>query len=391
MQPRTDAEELRALQQRAYGRGAQLTEREAERLRALEEARRSPIGSAPPDDDVAAEEDSPAEGGSPAEEAPAPALIEPSVPVAPAVSDEPGPRRGAVRVHLVSMIVAVAVVLAIGVGAGWALFSPRIAGIPLTGEQQQRRAELSASTFDPGSVRAIAGSDDALVWYATRDDGALSCMILDVSGRAQTDCLPGEEVGNGLTAVLPVEADGTIGEDSSGDGAFGVETVIATLRLSVDGEPMAGIQRWGGPSSLAAQFPHEVRDRAEELVADGFGFGLSLISMFRGEPVWLADRLSAQGTTDRCLIVDAGGPVACAPFETAVASGLATQVVDGGSGDGRQTITALELRFTGQQYAYLDITEGVPAATVTPGESFFVEAPPGDPIEIAPPGAGTGG
>lgn len=390
MQPRTDAEELRALQQRAYGRGTRLTEGEAERLRELEEQRRSPIESPPSAVDEAGADPSADDEDPAAEEAPADASVEPSVPVAPAVSDEPVPRRDALRQHVVAAIAGVAVVLAVGIGAGWALFSPRVASIPLTGEQQQRRAELSASTFDPGSVRAIAESDDALVWYATREDGALSCMVLDVSGREQTDCLPVDEVDNGLTAVLPVEADGTIGEESSGDGAFGVETVIATLRLSVDGEPMVGIQRWGGPSSLAAEFPEEVRDRAEELAADGFGFGLSLITMFRGEPVWLADRLSAQGTTDRCLIVDAGGPMACVPFETAVEGGLATQVVDDDTRDGRATITALELRFTGQQNAYLVVAEGVPVATVPPGESFFVEAPPGDPIEIAPPGAGTG-
>lgn len=83
--------------------------------------------------------------------------------------------------------------------------------------------------------------------------------------------------------------------------------------------------------------------------------------------------------------------MACVPFETAVEGGLATQVVDDDTRDGRATITALELRFTGQQNAYLVVAEGVPVAIVPPGESFFVEAPPGDPIEIAPPGAGTGG
>ncbi|MFK3676384.1 hypothetical protein ACI2IP_01550 [Microbacterium sp. NPDC090218] len=408
MPARTDADELRALQRKAYGRTGRLTEEESQRLRELEEARRS-TSRPSPRSEAADEADAPVEAApaeavppveappagaapaeaAPVEAAPAEAATVDAVPVEAASSaepDRPAALRGALRQHVVAAIVATTVVLAIGLGAGWALFAARQASIPLTGEQQQRRAELSAATFDPGSVRAVAKTDDALVWYATRDAGAALCMILDVGEQEQTDCLPPDEIERGLTASLPVTSEG-----SGDDMFFHGETVFATMFLSAGGEPMVGIQQWGGPSAFAAQFPEDVRDRAAELMADGFEFGLSVVSTFRGAPVWLADRLSVQGSTERCLIVDAGGPATCAPFETAVREGLSTQIVDVDPHDGTATVAALDLRFTSQQTAYLAVTEGATAATVTPGESFIVQAPPGDPIEIRAPGEGTGG
>ena len=392
-----EADELRALQRQAYGKGGTLTDVESRRLRELEDVRRAaavPAGSmraerGDGETDVA-EVEAVAHGtripSSPpvtvaVDESNAPARLEVGTPAvgtdaadAP-VMPETLPR--VLRRHAGVLLVASAVLLAIGFGAGWAMFAPRVAGLPLTDEQQQRRAELAADAFDPGSVRAITQSGGALAWYATQDGGELRCLILDVGESSQTDCLPSNQIEMGLSASLAVPP---------GDAEGGAEgdNVYATLFLSTDGEPIAGIQRWEAGSPLLGLLEGAERHRAEALVAEGYELGLSIVGRFRGAPVWLGDRLTAQGASERCLIVDSRDTVSCTPFETALREGVGAHIVDVDSSGDTASISVLELRFTSMQMPYLTITEA-PLSAVSPGEYVVVESPPGDPILVEPP------
>lgn len=395
----SEAGELRALQQRAYGRDGALTEAESERLAALEAARRAPrvvAEAGEPRELVPAEPSHPIGGR--AEDAEASVLRaqdavktldqpqkQPQPPPQQQQSqpsDEPETLAGSLRQHAAKVVIVAAMLLLAGVAAGWALFSPRVEGIPLTAEQQERRAALQADpdVFDPGSVRAVAQSDVALAWYATQDDGKSGCLVLDVGSQSHTACLPQAQISGGLSASLPVPAEAG-GEQEEG----AREVVNATLAISTTGEPMVALQRWGMASSTLGWFEGAERERAEALVDDGYELGLSLLGRFRGGDVWVADRITEEGSTERCLIVDAEGAVSCSPFETALRDGLGVQVVDADPDGAVSQVVLLELRYTSQQTPYLTITEA-PFTEVGPGETVRVDAPPGDPIVVEPPG-----
>jgi hypothetical protein len=373
----TDTAELRALQRKAYGRGGQLTEAESERLRALEDR-----VTARPTADVADAPDTRQPHDAPEAESPETpdALHAPETPDAPEIQDAPEtPARNATRRRvIVALIASTAAVLAIGVGIGGALFAPRDPSIPLTQEQQQRRGELATEAFDPGSLRAIAQDADALVWYATQDDGSSACLILDVGAQSQTNCLAVEETERGLSAALSLPSGGP-GEAAASD------TVHATMLMSTSGEPLVAIQRWGGVDSLTDQFPEEVRDRAESLFTEGFELGLSLVGTFRSAPVWLADRLSDAGATERCLIVDAAGPVVCKGFDTALAEGIGVELETVDPSGAPVAATALDLRFTSQQTPYLTVSVESEVLEAV-DDPVMMQVSPGGQIEFPGPG-----
>lgn len=391
MPGRTDAEERRALQRKAYSPGGSLTTAEAQRLRALEDRRldvAAPTTSASASAETAMHDGVPAPnvGDGRATDAAvasdAPEL--PGQPDAPEPPEAPATFRGALRRSAKAAVAGSVLLLAIGIGAGGALFSPQPASIPLSAEQQQRRAELGASTYDPGSVRAIAQNDDALVWYATRKAGEVHCLVLDVGERSQADCRTSEEQEVGMSAFLPLPA-----EEGDAEGGWFDVNVGATMFLTADGEPMVGLQRWGPGFGSTDGLADAERERAGELAAEGYSLGLTLVGRFRSAPVWSADRLTEQGATQRCLIVDAGGGVACKPFEAALQEGLDVQVVDLDPTGGVTGVSAIDLRFTGQQAPFVTVTNATSLAEVAPGETVVVQGEPGDPIEIRVPGAGT--
>jgi hypothetical protein len=395
----TDADELRALQRKAYGRGGQLTAAESQRLRALEDPRGARAVAAPVDrpentgvGSADRERIAPTIGsvvGVPAAQVTATVAGTPEPPEAAEPTEAPDadvqtpvpPAPGSTRGWaIMTAVAATAVVLALGVGIGGALFAPRAASIPLTQEQQQRRGELAGEGFDPGSLRAVAREADALVWYATQDEGAVSCVILDVGAQSQTNCLATEQAERGLSAALSVPS------ESSGE-SVASDAVNAMMLLSTAGEPMVVIQRWGGVDALMAQFPEDVRDRAETLTAEGFELGLLLVGTFRSAPVWLGDRLSEQGATERCLIVDAMGPVVCTGFEAAVAEGIRVELETVDPSGAPVEATALELQFTNLQTPYLTVSVDS-AAPDAVDDPVVIPVPPGDQIEIQDPGDG---
>ncbi|OIJ34065.1 MULTISPECIES: hypothetical protein [unclassified Microbacterium] len=389
MRSETDGEdaaaaERRALERAAYGRDGGLDAAAARRLQELQEGHRrrtpftqdertesSSVGDDPPEDVTArrAPENVPA-----AEDTP------------PAAPDDVSrtEARAANRRGLVPVLVASAALLAIGVGAGWALFAPRPDAFPLTEAQEERRIALAGEGYDPGSVRPVAEAEGALAWFATQDDGASRCLILDVDKDSQSTCLAEEEVGPGLYASLPVPTSAADDEEDS----FSFEGVTAVMLFSTADEPMVSIQRWGGGSTLVAQFGEAERARAEELVGDGYDLNLSVLGSFREQPVWLGERRAESGAAERCLIVDADGSRQCATVDEAVQSGLRVQLLDVDQETGELlSASVIEVDFTRWQTPYLTVTSGPAVVDEATGESYLVTTgPPGDPIRVDIPG-----
>ncbi|MGO4489784.1 hypothetical protein [Microbacterium sp. 2RAF4] len=400
MLPETEADELRQLQRRAYGREGVATEPELRRLRELEDARRasetssSPVPSSPVPSRPAPSTPTPS---APApEEDFRPALPEPAEDVTAAAASAAGagteplldtdvPRRWEVlartlrRFPVLAPVVSI-LLLAAGVGIGWAVFAPPSQEVALAPVQQERREALAAADFDPGSVVPLAREGDALAWYATREEAGIRCLILDVGAQSQSTCLPVDSIGRGLNATIPVPV------EENSDTPRGMEAVSASMLLSTTGEPIVTLQRWPMTSSSPAQFAGAERSRAEELADEGFVSSLEIVGSFRTLPVWTGDRVSDLDTVEKCLIVDAVDAMTCAPSTAAVESGLETRVdrVDDANGALIGTST-LEARFTRWQTPYLVITEASPGRG-GPGEIVRVEAPPGDPIVVEPPG-----
>lgn len=378
------AAERRALERAAYGRGGGLDDAGARRLRDLQEEHRRralPAPHEPMDTPLEGEGEGEGEGAGAGEGggAPAPVLSLPSDVVAGAEGVPTAVRRG-----LVPVLAASAALLAIGVSAGWALFTPRSDAFALTEAQEDRRIELAGEGYDPGSVRPVAEAEGALAWFATQDDGASRCMILDLGEDSQSTCLAGEEVGPGLYASLPVPVSAAEDEED----AFSFDSVTAVMLFSTTDEPMVSIQRWGGRSTLVAQIGEAEGARAEELVGDGYDLNLSVLGSFREQPVWLGDRSAESGPTQRCLIVDADGSRQCATIDEAVQSGLRVQLLDVDQETGELlSASVIEVDFTRWQTPYLTVTSGPAVVDEATGESYLVTTgPPGDPIRVDIPG-----
>ncbi|MCT1396785.1 hypothetical protein M4D51_13730 [Microbacterium sp. p3-SID338] len=380
-----DDAERRALERAAYGRDGgldaaaalRLQELQAERRRAALSASEEPATSASPDPGGGKEvaDALPAPEGEPVAEDAAPENPEDvSASEAPAAN-----RRG-----LAKVLVASAALLAIGVGAGWALFAPRSDAFPLTEAQEDRRTELADSGYDPGSVRPVGEAEGALAWFATQDAGETRCLILDAGADSAFTCLPKGEVAPGLYASIAVPGPAAADE---GD-AYAVDSITATMLFSTTDEPMVSIQRWGQSSALVDQFGAEHRPRAKELIDDGYTLGLTLLGSFRGQPVWLGDRASEEGPTQRCLIVDVDGSRQCAAMSEAIETGLGVQVVDTEQTSGEVlSVSVLEVAFTRRQVPYLTVTTASTAARTLSGDSYLVTTgPPGDPIRVDIPG-----
>lgn len=376
-------DDLRELQRKAYGRGGGLTDAEAERLHALEAARvedaRAEVAGA---DEVASPVLAPAvavptasgpvspvpgEAVAPAPEAAEREAASEEVPSA--ASDGPAAAttwRRFLAARWKAAAAASALLIAVGLGAGWALFAPHTESIPLSADEVQRRIALSEKGgYDEGSVRAIARDDDALVWYATKSDPDLLCLILDVGEDSSANCVAEEEVAN-----YPLSASVFVQDDEGSDGYFGGTSVSAFAVTATNGEPMVSIQRWNATESMLDQYEGEERDRAVELVSDGFQPDVSLIGYFRGQPVWF-------GTQDgqSCVLVDATGDRGCR------AGSEPTDAIEFGAVDPNGAASwTVSVRFTRWHVPYLTVTEGEGVAT-----TVVIDSESGDPIRVTSP------
>lgn len=390
----SERDELRELQRRAYGRDGVLSPAEARRLRELQDRRErtaadgavatrsaepaSPIPSRTATHDlesahdvVAEEVPKPAEPGSGGSNDSAAGSSD-------VESDSP---RGALRRSRRAVLAAAAPLLVLGIGTGWALFVPHADGVSLTAEQREQERVLGEKgDFDPGSMRAVGQDDDALVWYATREDGDLGCIILAVAEASNTECSPPDaNAGFALNASvsLPPRPD---------DDATDYSNVFAYLMFSTTGEPMVSISRWSETNAVIGQFAGAQRDRAGEIIEDIDPVSLSIIGSFQDQPVWVADRFSAEGEIDTCLIVDAlGGASECRSSIAAQQEGIAVQATEE-RGDGEPAaIWMVSLAYTQNQVPFLTITGDAAARDDADGTRAEVGSENGDPNPIGIP------
>lgn len=417
-----DAVELRALQARAYGRGGALTAGEAARLQQLQDAARSAAvhkaaGTTPsPDQARTSHAARPSVGAPTVETASEPGTATPSgtVSTSSAVSasepegaeadaesapDSTAPDAGGVpdtaagaadagmsparralstlRAHGRAAAILTGAALAVGLGVGWAVFSPPSDDIALTAAQQERQRELvDDGDYDPGSVRAVGKKDDALAWYGTKDDGGLRCLTLDAGDLTDTQCQPVDDGAPFLQAFVwtqPVAAEER--------GSTEQENVVASLQLSTSGKPMVSIEHWSSTSAVLDQFSGDERTRAQELYDEGYTLNLSIVGSFRGEPVWTADTYTDRVEPETCLIVDgAQAQTSCGPTDALGADGLSVVIADEGAS--RADVVTLARTSTGVPYLTIERDVEVTSTTVVDGTRAEVGGERGDPIEI---------
>lgn len=396
----TDATELRALQVKAYGRDGGLTEAEAARLTELESMRgdsgmhgRSDVEAAPvPVQGLPAADDAPS-GDSSRSASDAPLSTTGERAADERTTVESGRLRGAFREQWKAAALASALLLVIGVAAGWALFGRSGDSVALTSAQQERRAELQAEGgYDPGSLRAIGEDDGALVWYATKDDGETVCLTLDAAGKSADQCQPAADLdnGNGIGLSASVTA--------PGEGADGSEEIWASAARAMNGEVVGIVQRWrSDENSWLSQFQGEERKRAEQLVEEGFEeFSFSVVGYFRGAPVWRAQRLESDEIQD-CLIVDAVKAVGCRPAGDGQTSDDVIEVsgatVDEAGGTPAEWSVRLAYTPNGMPYLVVsgDSTASAAVQTVRPGETLELGGENQDPIQVDIPADGSDG
>ncbi|MEV7609833.1 hypothetical protein AB0N61_10145 [Microbacterium sp. NPDC089320] len=400
MPQESDSAELRALQIKAYGRDGGMTEAEAARLTELESMRgdsgmhgRSDVEAAPvPAQGLPAADDAPSGDSSrSASDAPLSTTGERTADERPTV--ESRRLRGAFREQWKAAALASALLLVIGVAAGWALFGRSGDAVALTSAQQERRAELQAEGgFDPDSLRAIGQDDGALVWYATKDEGETICLTLDVAGKSADQCQRAADLDNGNGIGL--NASVTV----AGEDAEGVEEIWASAARAMNGEVVGVIQRWRSDgNSWLSQFQGDERERAEQLVEEGFEeFSFSVVGYFRGAPVWRAQRLESDEIQD-CLIVDAVKAVGCRPAGDGQTSDDVIEVsgatVDEAGGTPAEWSVRLAYTPNGMPYLVVsgDSTASAAVQTVRPGETLELGGENQDPIQVDIPADGSDG
>ncbi|WP_223626549.1 hypothetical protein [Microbacterium sp. EST19A] len=396
----TDPDELRALQRKAYGRDGALTDAEARRLRDLERAGQEETvapSEAPPveigivdavpfdiDRRRGAPVDVPVPGastGSGTRESGSDGVRIPD-----SGAEESGTPRSRTASRLLRRwwvpAAASALLLAIGVGAGWVFFGQPAGTVVLTTDQQERRTELyQEGDYDAGSLLAVGQDEDAVAWYATKDGGEQACLVIDIaqaSSEACQDAADTRPFGLSASVMVPPNA----GSDAESGVAPGA-SVNAYLMLSTTGEPMVSIQRWSPDLAMISQFRGAERDRATALISEGFNAGLLIVGEFQSEPVWLGTRFSeGDSFVEYCMIVDGvDGRTVCSADIDAAGRGVSTDVE--GTADGVPTTWNLRVQNTQDRTPYLTIAQTV--SFPNPGDRVTLGGDDGDPLEETVP------
>ena len=315
----SDADELaemRALQERAYGRDGELSDVDAVRLGELQ-ARSA----------EAVDERAEAGGAEPVEAS----RVAPSTSSGTQVSESgeaPALGSGAWAAgRAPRWLVAAAAVafLLCGVGVGWLLFGQsRAEAVALSAEQQEwQNALLTEGVYDSGSVRAVAAEEGVVVWAATRDERENTCIILSNGERTRPSC----------QATEVVEADGIVGSLLVEISEQSRREVMASLFFAPSGEAVVQMNSWEQtPGTANITYASEEETRiAAALAEDGFDPNSIWVAGYDGDvPVWSATELESQTP---CLIYDgasSASPRVCADPQTMMdqESGLVLTVVD---------------------------------------------------------------
>ena len=369
-----ESAELRELQAKAYGRDGALSVEELARLRELEPTRSRNSPAVPIAEPVEAFEagaaDPPTDSGAGQDSEPG------FVPGDP--SDEPIAERVEASAPAASrprwaLIVAASAALVLGVGIGWLVFG-RDPGpaIPVTAEQQIRGEQLAEeSNLDPGTIVPMAESSDVLVWMGTRDEGEITCLIIEDGEHDTTSCAETQSLSDtGLYAMLSRDA-----PPESGNGS---EMISASLGFAREDEPVVMIQRgWTTTSSegYLDQFTDpEQRATAARLIDQGLDEWSPMLVAYDGDtPIWIGTRDQSQ---EACLFYggEPDAPSACGSIETAQTTGVGMSMLSG-EGDTPSGVS-VTLRYTEQM---------MPSIVISPvpeGSLPTIDPETGDPIEF---------
>ena len=188
----------------------------------------------------------------------------------------------------------------VGLGAGWLAFE-REAILPgMTAEQQETLTDLEASgTLDPGSVRLLGSKHGADVWEATRDEGALTCLVLTKTTSQQSHACEewrDDSYGLGVQTSLTIEEDGK------------QIMVWAVLVENIDGERVAIMQRQNADDAWdwRSQYTESELAIVDVIEADGFeGQWLQLVGYDGDLPIWMH-----QAERSCAIVVQNGGNIA---------------------------------------------------------------------------------
>lgn len=367
-----EIDELRTLQARAYGRGGGLTDAEAARLRELEGVRAgSGVASVAiaelPIAAVIREEDAPAGGGSGAEARPesqnsarqragadagaVPDGDHPAVRAGagaetpPTASTSRSPRR-----HRHALVIVAVLIAAAGLGLGWLLFGDRgPQAMALTGEQQEWQNRLLASAeYDAGSIRAVAEEEGVLVWYATKKDGELACVILSDGKNTRPSC----------TLAADIALRGLYGQFRTPEGEDERE-IDAQVLLDAEGDPAVTVSSFL-LTGVILDFRYATDEDAEAAAKLGeTGFdpqALWVVGRDGDIPLWSGVK---SATSEQCLVYDGSAPdpdMVCGDTDTLWQDGgsLVLDRVDSETGG----LTRFEY-IVGGGSSYLTITKGI--------------------------------
>ncbi|MEV8251792.1 hypothetical protein AB0O87_12830 [Microbacterium sp. NPDC076768] len=398
-----ELEELHFLRRRAYGRDGALTAAEARRLQELEDRRvargpeQDPVPSAPADQgieafDVHADdtdlEDAPTKAepdqeSEPGQESDSGEESEPGEHVAP----KPSELRALLRAGWRPLALAAALAIVLGLGVGWLVFSgPGIAAVPLTAEQQKWQAELIASgDYDAGSIRALAVEDGVVVWWATKDNAQRTCLVLGNADMTFPNC----------DETASANENGLFGSFTASNPDGSQSQIGAQMLRTTTGEPAVAVSSFviDDPSSSSFSYQYgtdEEVETAEQLVSAGYDpTSIWIVGYDNDVPIW---RAMETGTQSQCLIYD--GSTQDAPFVCVEPEMMQDQ-------EGRLILdvldaeTGVSTRYEWQSNSMSEnlIIErgGAPASTLGMGDSFAVDGPPGDPIQVEVPGRSADG
>lgn len=293
--------ELRALQAKAYGREGGLTPEEAVRLDELVRARSATARAEVVAEPSGAVEWAAVEGREPAR-TPAEDLGDAAddgdtgSTVAGMDPDDAdhgaehatAPRRpslrAALRRHVRAVAIAAVVLLAAGVGLGWLAFGRDAqSGVALTAEQRGWQDALVASgDYDSGSVRAAAVEEGAVVWWATKEGRARTCLILGTADVTVPSC----------DRTDTVRENGLFGTISLGDGDEEERREVnAQLLLTAAGDAAIAVSVYDfGPMGTGIVYANEAEtEAAKRLVEQGFDPGSLWVAGYDGDvPIWTA-------------------------------------------------------------------------------------------------------
>ncbi|MBO0981746.1 anti-sigma factor [Microbacterium sp. SD291] len=273
-----------------------------------------------------------------------------------------GGRWRAIRQHWRAVVAASALLLVIGVGAGWMLFGRGAIPVTLPAAQQDALAMLEDGPFDDGSVTFVGEKHGVAVWQATTGDGVRECIVLTHGDEQASECRPNDEEPTtegfiGLSTSIDLEEDGE------------TFSVWATIMPDITGQSVTLVQRSQSYSGdWRDQYAEAEIAAVERLEAEGFDPFELYLAGYDGE---LAIWQGHLGATN-CVLAVIGADVLR------------------GCGDALEE--RLQLRIGETLYEVVQTTNRGPMLTIIrgaadPGETgapLELGGEHGDPIEVRP-------